>query len=104
MIDQFLITINLWMTDTFAVAVLGSFLWGIVSIVFSPCHLASIPLMVGYVAGQGQMLQGREATGYALLFSLGLFFSIGLVGVGCALLGRMLGDISPSGGFQSELY
>ncbi len=39
MFDQFLLTINLWMTDTFAVAILGCFLWGMVSVLFSPCHL-----------------------------------------------------------------
>ena len=83
------------MTDTFALAVLGCFLWGMVSVLFSPCHLASIPLMVGYVAGQGHEIQGREAAGYAGVFSLGLFLSIAVVGVICSLLGRMLGDISP---------
>ena len=95
MFNQFLLTINMWMTDTFALAVLGCFLWGMVSVLFSPCHLASIPLMVGYVAGQGHEIQGREAAGYAGVFSLGLFLSIAVVGVICSLLGRMLGDISP---------
>lgn len=95
MIDQILLTINMWMTDTFAVAVLGCFMWGMVSVLFSPCHLASIPLMVGYVAGQGHVVQGKDAAGYASVFSLGLFFSIAVVGVLCSLLGRMLGDISP---------
>ena len=95
MFNQFLLTINMWMTDTFARAVLGCFLWGMVSVLFSPCHLASIPLMVGYVAGQGHEIQGREAAGYAGVFSLGLFLSIAVVGVICSLLGRMLGDISP---------
>ena len=51
--------------------------------------------MVGYVAGQGHEIQGREAAGYAGVFSLGLFLSIAVVGVICSLLGRMLGDISP---------
>ena len=81
MFNQFLLTINMWMTDTFALAVLGCFLWGMVSVLFSPCHLASIPLMVGYVAGQGHEIQGREAAGYAGVFSLGLFLSIAVVGV-----------------------
>lgn len=95
MFDQFLITINMWMLDTFALALVGCFLWGVVSILFSPCHLASIPLMVGYVAGQEKAVQGREAAGYAVLFSLGLFLSIAAVGVVCSVMGRMLGDISP---------
>ena len=83
------------MVGSFGLAVTGCFLWGLVSVLFSPCHLASIPLMVGYVAGQGTLVQGRQAISYSLLFSAGLFTSIALVGVICSLLGRMLGDISP---------
>lgn len=94
MFDQFLLTVNAWMAGSFGFAVAGCFLWGLVSVLFSPCHLASIPLMVGYVAGQGSLVQGRQAAGYALLFSTGLFVSIAVVGVICSLLGRMLGDIS----------
>lgn len=95
MFDQLLLTINEWMMAGFGPAVAGCFLWGLVSVLFSPCHLASIPLMVGYVAGQGTLVQGRQAAGYAILFSAGLFTSIALVGVICSLLGRVLGDISP---------
>lgn len=95
MFEILLITINSWIGETFALAALGCFLWGMISILFSPCHMASIPLMVGYVAGQGRAVQGKEAAGYAVVFSLGLFTSIALVGVGCAILGKMLGDVSP---------
>jgi len=101
--DQILVTINMWMTGGFTYAVLGCFLWGVVSVLFSPCHLASIPLMIGYVAGQGRVVQGREAAGYASLFSLGLFISIALVGIACSLLGKMLGDIPPLWGLPAGL-
>ena len=53
MFNQFLLLINMWMTDTFVLAVLGCFLWGIVSVLFSPCHLASIPLMVAMWQDKG---------------------------------------------------
>lgn len=95
MFDQFLLTVNTWMIGGFGLAVVGCFLWGLISVLFSPCHLASIPLMVGYVAGQGSLVQGRQAVGYAFLFSFGLFLSIAAVGFVCSRLGRMLGDISP---------
>ncbi len=99
MFDQLLLTINAWMAldgmSGLALALAGAFLWGLVSVLFSPCHLASIPLMVGYVAGQGRLVEGREAVRYALAFTLGLFATIALVGLACALLGRMLGDIGP---------
>lgn len=93
--DQFFLTINGWMTSGTGLALAGSFLWGMVSVLFSPCHLASIPLIVGYVGGQSEAVHGRRAALYAGLFSLGLFITIALVGVVCALLGRMLGDIGP---------
>jgi cytochrome c-type biogenesis protein len=93
--DTFLLTINEWMTGAPALAAAGSFLWGMVSVLFSPCHLASIPLIVAYVAGQERALQPRQAGLYALLFSFGLFLSIAAVGIACAVLGRMLGDVGP---------
>lgn len=95
MFDEFLLTINTWMGASFALAVLGSFLWGLVSVLFSPCHLVSIPLVVGYVAGQKAVVEGRQALGYSVLFSAGIFVSIALLGLVCTMLGRMLGDISP---------
>lgn len=95
MLDQLFLAINAWMTDSFAIAAVGCFLWGLVSVLFSPCHLASIPLIVGYVAGQGRLIQGREAAKYSLAFTAGLFLTIAVVGVLCSLLGRMLGDVGP---------
>lgn len=93
--DQFFLTINQWMSGDAALAALGCFLWGVVSVLFSPCHLASIPLIVGYVGGQEASLKSRSAAVYAVLFTFGLFLTIALVGLACALLGRMLGDVSP---------
>ena len=95
MLDQLFLAINSWMVDSFSIAAIGCLLWGMVSVLFSPCHLASIPLIVGYVAGQGQIIEGREAVKYSLAFTVGLFLSIAAVGVICSLLGRMLGDIGP---------
>ena len=57
--------------------------------------MASIPLMVGYVAGQNTLVDGKKAAGYAVMFSVGLFISITIIGVICSWLGRMLGDVSP---------
>ncbi len=74
---------------------MGCFLWGMVSVLFSPCHLASIPLIVGYVAGQEKVIEGRLATMYAVLFTTGLFITIAVIGLICSLLGRMLGDVGP---------
>jgi cytochrome c-type biogenesis protein len=93
MLQTFLLTINEWIAGGTAIAALGCFLWGMVSVVFSPCHLASIPLIVAYVGGQQQILKPRQAVYYSFVFTLGLFITIALIGIICALLGRMLGDV-----------
>ena len=55
--------------------------------------MASIPLIVAYVGGQQQILKPKQASAYSVAFTIGLFITIALIGVICALLGRMLGDI-----------
>ncbi len=95
MLDQIFLAINHWMLGSLGIALLGSFLWGVVSVLFSPCHMASIPLIIAYVGGQQKIVEGRKAALFALLFSLGLFLTIAMIGLLCALLGRMLGDVGP---------
>ncbi len=93
MIESFFLTINQWMTGAVTLAALGCFLWGMVSVLLSPCHLASIPLIVAYVGGQEQVLRPRQAGVYSIAFTLGLFITIAMIGIICALLGWMLGDV-----------
>ncbi|MCF8070339.1 MAG: sulfite exporter TauE/SafE family protein [Desulfobacterales bacterium] len=93
MFDVLFITINEWMTGGIAIAALGCFLWGLISVLFSPCHLASIPLIVAYVGGQDRAVDPKQAGLYSGLFTAGLFITIALIGILCALLGRMLGDV-----------
>ena len=91
--DTLFITINQWMTQGGWIAAVGCFTWGMVSVMLSPCHLASIPLVVAYVGGQDELVEGRQAVKFAVLFAIGLFITIATVGVICTLLGRMLGDV-----------
>jgi cytochrome c-type biogenesis protein len=95
MFDQLFLTVNSWMMAGTTLAALGCFLWGMISVVFSPCHLASIPLIVSYVAGQEKALKANHAAHYAVAFTVGLFITIALVGIICSLLGRMLGEVGP---------
>ena len=85
-----------WLTKLLAghplVGLLGAFLWGILSILLSPCHLASIPLIVGFISQQ-DTLTTRKAFRISLAFALGILSTIALIGVVTSLLGRMLGDI-----------
>lgn len=93
--NQIFLTINSWISQGLLLGGLGCFLWGMVSVLFSPCHLASIPLIIGYVGGQNQLVEGRKATLYAVIFTTGLFITIAVIGIVCSLLGRMLGDVGP---------
>jgi len=93
MIESFFLTVNEWMAGGTAIAALGCFVWGMISVLFSPCHLASIPLVIAYVGGQERVLSPKQASSYAVLFTLGLFITIAVIGIVCALLGRMLGDV-----------
>ncbi len=78
------------------IAFFGAFLWGIVSLLLSPCHLTSIPLIVAFIGDQEK--QNLKRTFYtSLSFSIGILFTIGLIGVITSLMGRMLGDIGKWG-------
>ena len=95
MLDSLFIQVNTWLTSGTWVAAMGAFAWGMIAVMLSPCHMASIPLVVAYVGGQDELVEGRQAATFAVLFSVGLFITIAIVGVVCALLGRMLGDVGP---------
>jgi len=91
--DSFFITVNQWITSGTGLAAAGCFIWGMISVLFSPCHLASIPLIIAYVGGQESAVKPKQAGVYALAFSIGLFITIAVIGVVCAMLGRMMGDV-----------
>jgi len=93
MLDTFFLTVNQWIAGGTVLAAAGCFIWGMVSVLFSPCHMASIPLIVGYVGGQDKMVNPRQAGLYSVLFTMGLFLTIAVIGIICAFLGRMLGDV-----------
>jgi cytochrome c-type biogenesis protein len=90
------------LTDAMAgaplVALLAAFAWGVLSIVLSPCHLASIPLIVG-ILQDGGAVGPRRAAGLSTLFALGILGSIALIGVITAAAGRLLGDLGPWGNY-----
>jgi cytochrome c-type biogenesis protein len=94
-LDEILIGVTNWLRAGPALAMPAAFLWGMVSVLLSPCHMASIPLLIAYVAGQHRILPPKIAAGYAILFATGLFLTIVIIGIVCALLGRMLGDVGP---------
>jgi cytochrome c-type biogenesis protein len=73
-------------------ALLGAFLWGVASILLSPCHLAGVPLVVAYT-GRSASLSSRRAAGLSAVFALGILVTVAIVGALSVLAGRMLGAL-----------
>lgn len=98
MIEAIFTTLYGAMTGAVWITVLASFAWGLLSILLSPCHLSSIPLIVGFISSQGKISLGR--TFYiSLVFSVGILITIALIGIITASLGRLLGDIGSTGNY-----
>ncbi len=98
MIESIFTTLYDAMTGTVWIAVLASFAWGILSILLSPCHLSSIPLVVGFISSQGKISVGRTFN-ISLIFSIGILITITLIGIITASLGRLMGDIGGVGNY-----
>jgi len=79
-------------------AVFASFGWGIISVLLSPCHLSSIPLIIGFINTQGNITIKR--TFYlSLVFAVGILITIALIGLITASLGRLMGNIGTTGNY-----
>jgi cytochrome c-type biogenesis protein len=81
-----------------AIALGAAFLWGILSVVLSPCHLSSIPLIVGFIDQQGRV-SPRRAFGISSLFAVGILVTIAAIGAITAAAGRMMGDVGRYGNY-----
>jgi cytochrome c-type biogenesis protein len=90
--DWLFTTLTDAMSGGFAPALVASFAWGILSILLSPCHLSSIPLVIGYISSQGQE-GARRPYSISVIFAVGILTTIALIGVITASAGRMMGDV-----------
>ncbi|MCX5805414.1 MAG: cytochrome C biogenesis protein [Proteobacteria bacterium] len=98
MIEKLFIFLTDAVSGTPAFAIGASFLWGVLSLVLSPCHLSSIPLIVGFIDEQGR-ISTKRAFFIALVFSSGLMVSIAVIGIITAMAGRMMGDVGIYGNY-----
>ncbi len=80
------------------IAIGASFIWGIFSIILSPCHLTSIPLIIGYLSNQKE-LSTKKAFHLSIVFSIGILISIMVIGGITAAAGRILGDVGKIGNY-----
>jgi cytochrome c-type biogenesis protein len=81
-----------WFEASIGIAIGAAFIWGVCSVVLSPCHVASVPLAIGYVNGKGRIAP-HKALLLSLAFALGILATIAAVGGITAAFGRMLGDV-----------
>ncbi len=80
------------MSEQFGIALVAALGWGVISIILSPCHLSSIPLVIGYISSQGK--EGvKRSYSISLVFGIGILITIGLIGAITASAGRMMGDV-----------
>ena len=79
-----ILTIFEWLSNSMQsslmIALTASLLWGMLSILLSPCHLASIPLIVAFIGEQGKT-STKRAFWLATSFSLGILTTIAVIGI-----------------------
>lgn len=92
LMNQFFIYLNNAITSSSYIALFAALIWGFLSVLISPCHLATIPLIIGFISSK-EDLTTKKAFKTSLIFSVGIFISILIIGLITASLGRILGDI-----------
>jgi cytochrome c-type biogenesis protein len=98
LMQQLFTTMTHAVEGTPAIALAAAFVWGILSILLSPCHLASIPLIVGFIDKQGRM-STKRAFVISTLFAVGILITIAAIGAITAAAGRMMGDVGKYGNY-----
>lgn len=98
MIQQLFTNLTDAVESTPLIAICAAFTWGVLSIILSPCHLASIPLIVGFIDEQGR-ISTKRAFWISVLFAVGILITIGAIGAITAMAGRIMGDVGKYGNY-----
>ncbi|MBN2090233.1 cytochrome C biogenesis protein [candidate division KSB1 bacterium] len=96
MITEIFTWLNQALSGNPAIALLAAFGWGILSILLSPCHLSSIPLIIAFIDKQGPVSLKR-AFWLSLVFAAGILITIAGIGLITASMGRLMGDVGATG-------
>jgi cytochrome c-type biogenesis protein len=81
---------------SYPLALAASFAWGVASILLSPCHLSSIPLIIGFLTAKSEKKTSRGFL-LAFVFAVGILLTIAIIGIITAALGRIMGDVGAYG-------
>jgi cytochrome c-type biogenesis protein len=98
MINDIFSFLSTALSGSFAIAIIASFGWGVLSILLSPCHLSGIPLVIGFITSQGN-ISIKKTFGISLVFASGILITIAIIGLITAWLGRLMGDIGFYGNY-----
>lgn len=98
MIDSIFNILSEYLYQSFWLATLSSFVWGLLSIILSPCHLSSIPLIIGFLSAQGKISLSRTFL-LSLTFAFGILLTIAVIGIITLSAGRIMGDIGSIGNY-----
>jgi len=98
MIEEIFTKLTLALSGNFSLALAAALSWGVLSILLSPCHLSSIPLVIGYISSHGQ-IKVRRSFYLALVFAVGILVTITLIGLITASMGRLMGDVGQWGNY-----
>ena len=96
MIDSLFNFLSEALYSGFGISILASLGWGILSILLSPCHLTSIPLVIGYINSQGS-ISLRRTFYISLVFAVGILITIAILGIITVSMGRLMGDVGKIG-------
>lgn len=86
--------VEAWLHTNPWLALGGVFLGGVLTAA-SPCVLATIPLVMGFVMGRREEAGPLKALGYSLLFVLGLALTFVGLGMAASLAGSLYGEVPP---------
>lgn len=86
--ESFLFFVNDALSASLFVALAAALLWGVVSVLLSPCHLGTIPLIVAVVgASGGASVKRGSGAGLSFAFAGGMLVSLAVLGGLVATLG-----------------
>jgi len=91
MIESILHNIPTVIQNQHGIAFVAVFIGGLVSAA-SPCVLAAIPLIIGYVGGYSEGNKKKAAL-FSLVFVFGLAITFTLLGIGASIIGQFLSFI-----------
>lgn len=93
--DDLMLWLSTAMEGSALVALGAALLWGVTSVLLSPCHLGTIPLVVAYVGSPAPGVRASRGRAAALSFSFagGMLLAVALLGVLVATAGWAVGGL-----------